>query len=55
MSDTTLPAPLVPAEAQELRWHAYEQRKAAFLTERPDATADEIEEALKRFADELEL
>lgn len=48
-------APLVPAEAAELSWHIYEQRKAAFLAANPSASSDEIEAFCQQLVEEVGL
>jgi hypothetical protein len=45
----------VPAEVEMAAWHLYEQRKAQFLRDHPDASSDDLEALCRLVAEELGL
>jgi hypothetical protein len=47
-----LPTPADPAQHFDSAWQAYERAKADFLATHPDASPQDIEQALKRLAEQ---
>lgn len=55
MTTTPASAPQRPQAPSKAPWQAYAEAKRAWLNQHPDASADEIEAAMRRIAEEFNL